>query len=150
MCTEESRRQKATSKAWVGGGEGCGSTRWARALRFSRGQVQVPWGSEALPETLPCLSPQTPRELRQPPQSLGCPRFCHFPGGSRLPSEVFGDTCPLTVLRLPQAQLPTTSGPWIVEHIGDAGDALGRVARSFRPRSLDHQRVAGSSRLLAV
>lgn len=73
MCTEESQRQKATSKAWVGGGEGRGSTRWARALRFSRGQVQVPWGSEALPETLPCLSLQTPRELRQPPQSLGYP-----------------------------------------------------------------------------
>lgn len=80
-------------------------------------------------------------------------RFRHFPRGSRLPREVLGDTCPLTVLRLPQAQLPTTSGPRIVEHIGDASDACGLgggVARSFRPRSLDHQRVAGSSRLLAV
>lgn len=136
-----------------GAGRDAAPRGWARALRFSRGQVQVPWGSEALPETLPCLSTQTPRELRQPPQSLGCPRFCHFPGGSRLPSEVLGDTCPLTVLRLPQAQLPTTSGPRIVEHIGDASDACGLgggVARSFRPRSLDHQPVAGSSRLLAV
>lgn len=86
----------------------------------------------------------TPRDL---------PRFRHFPRGSRLPREVLGDTCPLTVLRLPQAQLPTTSGPRIVEHIGDASDACGLgggVARSFRPRSLDHQPVAGSSRLLAV
>lgn len=32
MCTEESRRQKATSKAWVGGGEGRGSTRVGKGL----------------------------------------------------------------------------------------------------------------------
>lgn len=65
------------------------------------------------------------------PSPWGAPRdlarFRHFPGGSRLPREVLGDTCPLTVLRLPQAQLPTTSGPRIVEHIGDAGDACGLV-----------------------
>lgn len=57
----------------LGAGRDAAPRGWARALQFSRGQVQVPWGSEALPETLPCLSPQTPRELRQPPQSLGYP-----------------------------------------------------------------------------
>lgn len=77
-------------------------------------------------------------------------RFRHFPEGGRLPSEVAGDTRPtslLTVLRLPRYSVlqPLDPREWNTSATLVTRVALGAGRfRSFRPRSLDRQRVAGS------